>query len=261
LLSGAALSGEEWRSILASTNNQLNYDAVSSALNILFDEQMQHPRAHHSGQGHHNLHTVEEDSDWSWQDDSWDWSDPWANMAWENGDWHAADDDPGEEECAGATNQPPSEGSQEAMAADWSWSQAQRTSQQIRKDRGFGQSSSNPSSMGCFNCGGNHRVRDCPDRNAPSNKGKGYGKHLHYTMDEPYDNFAFFKGKSKGKPGGKMAYMFEEFYTTTTLARARARATSRASSRARIATMSTPTTKRLWTSMDSRSTGSPTSKA
>ena len=30
--------------------------------------------------------------------------------------------------------------------------------------------------------------------------------------DEPYDNLAFFKGKSKGKPGGKMAYMFEEFY-------------------------------------------------
>ena len=155
---------------------------------------------------------MEEDSDWSWQDDSWDWSDPWANMAWENGDWHAADDDPGEEEYAGASDQPPSEGSQEAMAADRSWSQAQRTSQQIRKDRGFGQSSSNPSSTGCFNCGGNHRVRDCPDRNAPSNKGKGYGKHMHYTMDEPYDNFAFFKGKSKGKPGGKMAYMFEEFY-------------------------------------------------
>ena len=84
---------------------------------------------------------------------------------------------------------------------------------------------------------------------------------MHYTMDEPYDNLAFFKGKSQGKPGGKMAYMFEEFYTTTTLARARARATSKASSRARIATMSTPTTKRLWTFMDSRSTGSPTSKA
>ena len=43
-------------------------------------------------------------------------------------------------------------------------------------------------------------------------QGKGYGKHMHYTMDEPYDNFAFYKGKSKGKPGGKMAYMFEEFF-------------------------------------------------
>ena len=212
LLSGAALNGEEWRSILASTNNQLNYDAVSSALNILFDEQMQHPRAHHSGQGlHHNLHTVEEDSEWNWQDDPWDWSDSWANMAWENSDWHPVDDDQGEDDGAGASDQPPSEGSQDAMAADRSWSQAQRTSQQIRKDRGFGQSS-NPSSTGCFVCGGNHRARDCPDKNAPSNKGKGYGKHMHYTMDEPYDNFAFYKGKLKGKPGAKMAYMFEEFY-------------------------------------------------
>jgi len=41
LLSGAALSSEEWRSILASTKNQLDYDSISSAtsrslINIVF---------------------------------------------------------------------------------------------------------------------------------------------------------------------------------------------------------------------------------
>ena len=88
LLSGASLNAEEWRSILASTKNQLDYDSVSSALMILFDEQAQH---HRHAQAHgpvYSLHHVEED-DWGWQDDSsWDWSDPWANMAWESGDWY-----------------------------------------------------------------------------------------------------------------------------------------------------------------------------
>ena len=158
LLSGASLNAEEWRSILASTKNQLDYDSVSSALMILFDEQAQH---HRHAQAHgpvHSLHRVEED-DWGWQDDSsWDWSDPWANMAWESGDWYYENDAIEEAESTpapedqGGTSEPP----QEALAADRSWSQAQRTSQMIRKDRGFGQSGQSSSHRGCFNCGGNH---------------------------------------------------------------------------------------------------------
>ena len=213
LLSGASLNAEEWRSILASTKNQLDYDSVSSALMILFDEQAQH---HRHAQAHgpvHSLHHVEED-DWGWQDDSsWDWSDPWANMAWESGDWYYENDAIEEAESTpppedqGGTGEPP----QEALAADRSWSQAQRTSQMIRKDRGFGQSGQSSSHRGCFNCGGNHLARDCPDRHAPPHKGKGYGKNMHMAYDDGYDTMAFTKGKGKGKSSGKMAHLMEEF--------------------------------------------------
>ena len=85
LLSGTALNGEEWRSIPASAKNQLDHDSVSSALMILFDEQAQHHRQPHATPPSHSLHTVEEE-DWSWNDDVSSNYDPWAFMAWENGD-------------------------------------------------------------------------------------------------------------------------------------------------------------------------------
>ena len=44
LLSGAALNPDEWRTILASTKNQLDYDSISSALMVLFDDQIAMPR-------------------------------------------------------------------------------------------------------------------------------------------------------------------------------------------------------------------------
>jgi len=63
LLSGACLSAEEWRSILASTNNQLDYQNVSMALTILYDEQIQSTRggSHYAHHGGPQLFALDED--------------------------------------------------------------------------------------------------------------------------------------------------------------------------------------------------------
>ncbi|CAK9056670.1 Integrase catalytic domain-containing protein [Durusdinium trenchii] len=76
LLSGAALSSEEWRSILASTKNQLDYDSVREALTVLFDEQIMHRSSTSSPPtyGHgtpHFFNMAEEDT---WGDEDW-WDD------------------------------------------------------------------------------------------------------------------------------------------------------------------------------------------
>lgn len=96
---------------------------------VLFDKQAQHHRQSHAQPPAHSLHTVEEE-DWSWNEDaSWDWQDPWALMAWENGDWGSYYHHDTLEETEGAPTedgtaaQPPA---QEALAADRSWSQAQQ---------------------------------------------------------------------------------------------------------------------------------------
>lgn len=136
LLSGAALNGEEWRSILASTKNQLDYDSVSQALTVLFDEQIhhQHRGLPHQGPpgGAHHFNMAEGD-EW-WDDHTGWWDDPWAAVAlptWEE-EWEppaAEEEDP--DDTADAADK-------DNMAAERSWSQAQKATQQIRKDRGFG---------------------------------------------------------------------------------------------------------------------------
>ena len=60
LLSGAALTGDEWRSILASTGNKLGYEDISTALATLFDEQV-HFRTH--GQVPQVINLAEQDTD------------------------------------------------------------------------------------------------------------------------------------------------------------------------------------------------------
>jgi hypothetical protein len=143
LLSGAALSSEEWRSILASTKNQLDYDSISSALMVLFDEQIPHQhRLHHPGAGHHgggpHHFNMAENDDWSWDDSSW-WDDQWAaQVRWDDDGWdaHQPEEEHGDE--AEADTAPDGD----ALAAERSWSQAQRTTQMIKKDRGFGSQTS-----------------------------------------------------------------------------------------------------------------------
>ena len=109
LLSGAALSSEEWRSILASTKNQLDYDSISSALMVLFDEQIphqhrlhQHHSQHHGGGPHH--FNMAEGDDWSWDDSSW-WDDQWAaQVRWDDDGWDAQpEEEYGEEQEAADT--------------------------------------------------------------------------------------------------------------------------------------------------------------
>ena len=60
----------------------------------------------------------------------------------------------------------------------------------------------------CFNCGGNHFARDCPDRWAPGPKGLGKNRHFLADMSngyylDPYELQYYSKGKSKGKGKGK----------------------------------------------------------
>ena len=130
----------------------------------------------------------------AWPSDSWDTSshdaDWWGDAQWHE-EWH--EDWPWEEEHA--SSEPPTlapveeedeqlkeahqaeqAAEQLAMEAKRTWVEAQHTTQQVRKDRGFGQHG--PSSTRCFNCGGNHFARDCTDKRVPPYSGKG-GKNNH----------------------------------------------------------------------------------
>ena len=71
------MNREEWRDILPATNNKLDFDSISNALQLLWDEQLMQPRSshHHGPQAY--LNWVEEDNSWAWNDDSW-----WAEAQW-----------------------------------------------------------------------------------------------------------------------------------------------------------------------------------
>ncbi|CAE7826136.1 unnamed protein product, partial [Symbiodinium necroappetens] len=90
-----------------------------------------------------------------------------------------------------------------ALEAQRTWSQAQKATQALRKDRGFGAITGRPQPNDgrCFNCGGPHLQRDCPDlRHRHGLKGKGKMKGFWNEADDYYANFSGFgKSKSKGK--------------------------------------------------------------
>ena len=106
-----------------------------------------------------------------------------------------------EEETEEAEGQDDPKKENDAMAQT-TWSQAHRTTQLVKKDRGFGKAvgksgKASSASDGCHICGHpGHYARDCPDKFAP--KGKG-------------DAFTKGKGKNYGK-GGKNAYYVEDLY-------------------------------------------------
>ena len=52
LLQAASLSNEEKRDILSTTRNQMDYESISSALRLLWDEQLLGPRHAHSPAAH-----------------------------------------------------------------------------------------------------------------------------------------------------------------------------------------------------------------
>ena len=185
LLSGACLTAEEWHAVLASTNNKLDYQNVSMALTILYDDQIQsHRGAHHSQLSHGGPQLFSlEDNDWPWESSWWsDWD--WANYSgWpeDEEEWQM------EEEQEEPETTEESKKENEAMAQQ-TWSQAHRTTQMVKKDL----------------------ARECPDRFAP----RGKGGRLHYMGSYEDENlYAFQKGKGKnhGK-GGKNAYAMEELY-------------------------------------------------
>ncbi|CAK9107809.1 unnamed protein product [Durusdinium trenchii] len=216
LLVAASLTNDEWRDILASTGNKLDYPAIAEALQTLWDEQLNH---HHGASKGTVLqqHWVETADPWynaAWHESSWDTED------WHESDWHSmdqfgawpqavndpvdntatTDDDPELQEALEA------EKAAEALAVEArrTWSQAQQATTALRRDRGFGQFAGTSSSKGgkgpirCHICSGPHFARYCPDRQHPQYR-KGGGKQLSPAELDAY----LFKGKGKGMRKGK----------------------------------------------------------
>ena len=210
LLSGACLSAEEWRAVLASTNNKLDYESVSVALTILYDDQIQFQRGGHHHQALQRgpqLFSLAEDEDWYGESSWWDDWDSWATYA----GWHDDDEEwPADE--PGADPEPSDDTKKENDAmAQQTWAQAHKSTQLAKKDRGFGKAAGKGSSDGCHICGHpGHYARDCPDRQAPKGKGRMY--HMGYYEDDSLYAFQKGKGKSKGKYGKNMHLLDELFY-------------------------------------------------
>ena len=223
LLQAAGLNAEEKRDILSTTKNSLDYSVISSALQSLWDDQLLGNHRHHAGA--HNLHLADSfddhaayqhDMDDWWEDDAWgqDWwyedaytdhhhEDPWWEDEWPK-EAHSMSEAPADPEMAAKLQEAQqAERVAESLAAEATrtWTEAQRATQALRRDRGFGLPS-NATSGKCFICGGNHFARECPDRSHGGKGNKGYHRNYMTDMDE---NFAYYyaKGKSKGKFKGK----------------------------------------------------------
>ena len=220
LLQAACLNAEETRDILSTTQNRLEFEAISKALQTLWDEQLLGQRYHSSSASSNYGHVYMQQSwdDDTWHSDSWDTSSHDADW-WGDAQWHEEwyDDWPWEEEHA--SSEPPTlapveeeddqlkeahqaeqAAEQLAMEAKRTWVEAQRTTQQVRKDRGFGQHG--PPSTRCFNCGGNHFARDCPDKRVLPYSGKG-GKNNHMMSYDDHQLYYTTPAKGKGKKGMK----------------------------------------------------------
>ena len=223
LLQAAGLTAEEKRDILSTTKNSLEYETVASALQSLWDEQLLGHRGHRATSGFHlNLmdQNVDEetygnyDDDWSWgNSDDGGWYDSY--YAYEDPQWWSWDEEQGgdpphtiaeaeiEDPALKEAQQAEQVAEALALEAQRTWSQAQKATQALRKDRGFGAVTGRPQPNDgrCFICGGPHLQRDCPDlRHRQNMKGKGKMKGFWNETDDYYANFSSFgKSKSKGK--------------------------------------------------------------
>ena len=196
LLQSAGLNAEEKRDILPATKGSLEFDVVTKALQTLWDEQFL-GRVTTSSRSPSPIHytcttplrsmrspiarpgglRATMDTGLNKMMDGMN-----MNGMMVIGNWHEAHhghaeqpppDDPQDKELQDSL-QAEKEAEGLATQAQRTWSEAQRATAAIRRDRGFGQqrpSSSNE--IRCFRCGGSHLARDCTDRGFP--KGKGYG--------------------------------------------------------------------------------------
>ena len=149
--------------------------------------------------------------DWHHEEDSWsdgyayyhDYDDGYEDTWWDGGadyGYQATTDDiePVDDEKYKEAKHAEHVAESLALEAQRTWADAQRATQALRRDRGFGASSGKGTSSNgkCFACGGNHFIRDCPM--------KGKGKQRSYMADvEDYVVNYVGKGKSKGKGKGK----------------------------------------------------------
>ncbi|CAE7295575.1 GIP [Symbiodinium sp. CCMP2592] len=233
LLQAAGLSPEEKRDILSTSKNSLEYEVIAAALQTLWDEQLlghrHHPSSHHPYNAHH-LEAQEEDhlyyqtseNDWWYDDGNWWYDDYYTDNWWDSEDWvhegqeglQATAEEPVDPEAQDKLREAQqAERVAESLAAEANrtWADAQRATQALRRDRGFG--AQNPGAGAgpkCYACGGSHFLRDCPQRRPGSfnGYGKGKSKNYHAETDDLYHNFAG-KGKSKGKGKGKKGMWLE----------------------------------------------------
>ena len=192
---------------------------MTHALQTLWDEQFL------GRHGPHNLMTNEMmysyDDDWDgddwwghdamYHDDSWD--DGWGYYDWDEA-YYTEPQEPSQpdhlsvEDDVAIKEAQQAEKVAESLLADAqrTWSEAQRATQALRKDRGFGQHVGPQSHQvprgPCFICWGPHQARDCPDRSHPaSHHSKGYGKRKgksNYMAEfEEYTNYLISKGKER----------------------------------------------------------------
>ena len=233
LLQAAGLTAEEKRDILSTTKNSLDYESISAALQSLWDDQLLSQRVHRTpGELYHNFVDQSDDNDAYYQDtdDWWSDADGWwcdgyyqdsgGNDWWEDDGWSwgAYDhnlaneaEDPETTEKLKEAQQAEQLAETLALEANRTWADAQRATQALRKDRGFGISSTSSASAGgikCYLCGGNHFARECPDRRHPGYKGYNGGKSKDKFKDylSEYEDLQFtskgkFRGKGKGKNG------------------------------------------------------------
>ncbi|CAE7893849.1 unnamed protein product, partial [Symbiodinium necroappetens] len=222
------------RDILSSTKNSMDYDLISTALQNLWDDQLvgnrSRPRPSFSYHGNYVSEMNDNDLyyqdgsgyEWYEEDDWWDeqpqayftdaesyeeqwWQDEWHGQE-TTGQANAVTPDPADEEKLRDAMQAEQLAETLALEAQRTWSEAQRATQALKRDRGFGAPPS--TGMKCFSCGGPHLLRDCPRRAGGYNKGKSKGKSKYGYMTDMDAHYLKGKSKGKGKPKGKQGMYF-----------------------------------------------------
>ena len=225
LLQAAGLTADEKRDIISTTKGSLEFEVITRALQTLWDDQLlgrpnmaassslqahyveesPYHDEHEGDEWHDNYHT-EYDNEWLY-DDSWEYDQYYASQpaGMDTHDGHVVtsdESDPAIKEAQAAEKVAESL----AMEAQRTWSEAQKATAALRRDRGFGHVKGGGRSEGCFICGSSsHYAKECPDRNHPSMlKGRSKGKYSpngYFTEYDPYHHY--FIGKGKGKSKGK----------------------------------------------------------